>query len=63
MIIKIAMLAPDAAIMHLSPAMAQTDEPSSGVTDILVTAQKRDQQLQDVPVRVTLLSFNSGYPG
>lgn len=45
-----------------SPVMAQTtaganqDEPAAEVGDIVVTAQKRSQRLQDVPLAVTALS-------
>jgi outer membrane receptor protein involved in Fe transport len=35
---------------------AQTEQPDSDFADIIVTAQKREQSLQDVPVVVTVLS-------
>ncbi len=44
------------------PALAQTPAPAvsdavdEGVADIIVTAQKREERLQDVPVAVTVLS-------
>ncbi|MCB2048258.1 MAG: TonB-dependent receptor [Novosphingobium sp.] len=36
-------------------AHAQSAENSSGVSDIIVTAQKREQSIQDVPIAVTAL--------
>ena len=36
------------------PAMAQDDK--SGLEEIVVTAQKREQSVQDVPIAVTALS-------
>lgn len=47
------------------PAMAQTDSSSSdtpdqgGIAEIVVTAQKREQNLQDVPVAVTALTSDT----
>ncbi|API59160.1 hypothetical protein BSL82_07455 [Tardibacter chloracetimidivorans] len=38
------------------PAFAQAPEPVGGLEDILVTARKREESLQDVPVAVTALS-------
>jgi len=46
----VAMLAPAFAG---APAQAQDADASSGVGEIIVTAQKREQRLQDVPVAVT----------
>ena len=37
------------------PAMAQ-DSDNAGLTDIIVTAQRREQSMQDVPIAVTALS-------
>lgn len=44
---------------HALPAMAQTDQQVSaalGDTDILVTARKREENLQDVPIAITAFS-------
>jgi iron complex outermembrane receptor protein len=41
------------------PAYAQTNEPTEGVTDIVVTAQRRAERLQDVPVSVTALGADT----
>ncbi|HKX78999.1 MAG TPA: TonB-dependent receptor [Novosphingobium sp.] len=40
-------------------ANAQTADDDVGVADIIVTAQKREQSLQDVPIAVTALSRDS----
>ncbi len=53
--IKIVLFASATALFYASTAMAQADEPSVGIEDIVVTAQKRDQRLQDVPVSVTAI--------
>jgi iron complex outermembrane recepter protein len=47
-----------AALIHTSGAYAQTaaEAPDSGIADIVVTAQKRSQVLQDVPVAVSALA-------
>lgn len=56
-------------VMCVTPALAQSasGEPESGVPEIIVTAQKRAENLQDVPISVATLSgdgletlFNSG---
>jgi iron complex outermembrane receptor protein len=42
-----------------APASAQqvaSDAPDAGIVDIIVTAQKREERLQDVPVAVTVIS-------
>jgi iron complex outermembrane receptor protein len=42
-----------------APASAQqvaSDAPDTGMVDIIVTAQKREERLQDVPVAVTVIS-------
>ncbi|HKX78927.1 MAG TPA: TonB-dependent receptor [Novosphingobium sp.] len=39
-----------------TPALAQEAEESVGVADIVVTAQKREQSLQDVPIAITAIS-------
>lgn len=54
------------AFVQVTPALAQqqpqntdgasADSPSSGIEDIVVTAQRRAENLQDVPVAVTALS-------
>src|SRR5688572_22683815 len=38
-----------------APGYAQDAEQQGGVTEIIVTAQKREQSLQDVPIAVTAL--------
>jgi len=38
-----------------APALAQDAENTGGLEDIIVTAQKREQSLQDVPIAVTAL--------
>ena len=46
-----------AALGMAAPAMAQTEgEESVGNQDIVVTAQFRDQRLQDVPIAITAMS-------
>ncbi|WP_244999477.1 TonB-dependent receptor [Brevundimonas nasdae] len=46
-----------ALLMTSAPALAQTQAPSATmVDDIIVTAQKREQSVQDVPIAVTALS-------
>lgn len=42
------------AVAAVAPAMAQ--EEAGGLQDIVVTAQKREQNLQDVPIAVTALT-------
>jgi iron complex outermembrane receptor protein len=42
-----------------STAFAQAADDSSGIQEIIVTAQKREQSIQDVPVAVTALSQDS----
>jgi iron complex outermembrane receptor protein len=47
-----------------TPAFAQTNPPAAdendgGVEEIIVTAQKREQNLQDVPVAITAFSANT----
>jgi len=44
------------AIAASTQALAQDANEYSGVADIVVTAQKREQSLQDVPIAVTALS-------
>ena len=59
----IQMLAATTALTTAMPAFAQataTQEASSGgLEEIVVTAQKREQSLQDVPVAVTAISAAS----
>jgi len=50
----IAVMAPVAAPLHAQEAAAPADEASSGgLEDIVVTAQKKKENLQDVPISVT----------
>jgi len=42
-----------------STALAQTAQPSGGLEEIVVTAQKRSQNLQDVPAAISALSFDA----
>ena len=47
------------ALTVAAPALAQTappSEPATAVEDIIVTAQKREESIQDVPIAVTALS-------
>jgi len=44
------------AAVVASPALAQSSEENSGLKDIVVTAQKREQNLLDVPLAVSALS-------
>ena len=45
-----------AACVWLSPALAQSPPaPASGVENVVVTAQKRRQKIQDVPISITVL--------
>ncbi len=44
-----------AAWAWLSPAAAQSPPVSSGVENVVVTAQKRRQKIQDVPISITVL--------
>jgi len=54
----IGMLLAGVAIVTLPQGMAQaqTAEPGAGVSDIIVTAQRREERSQDVPVVVTAFS-------
>ncbi len=54
---KFALLAGFSALAFVQPALAQqVAEESAGLEDIVVTAQKREQNMQSVPVAVTALS-------
>lgn len=54
---KFALLAGLSALAFVQPALAQGAEPDSGgLEEIVVTAQKREQNMQSVPVAVTALS-------
>src|SRR5690348_15487389 len=46
-----------AALLMAAPALAQAADATGGATsgDVVVTAQKREQKLQDVPISVTVL--------
>src|SRR3712207_730143 len=44
-----------AALATAMPAVAQTEEPAS-LAELVVTAQKREERLQDVPVAVSVVS-------
>lgn len=49
-----AALAASASLMVLAtPAMAQEAQDSSGIGDIVVTAQKRSENVQDVPIAIS----------
>lgn len=57
--IWISAIALTAALAAATPALAQeatTDEPGGGFGDIIVTAQKRAENLQDVPISATVVS-------
>lgn len=51
------------AAIYASPALAQTEAPpatqSDGIEDIVVTAQRRETNLQDTPISVTALTARS----
>ena len=52
-----AALAVSASLLVLSaPAMAQDAQDSSGIGDIVVTAQKREENIQDVPIAISAVS-------
>ena len=51
----VSLVALSAAMGAASPVLAQAS-PEPNVTDIVVTAQKRTQSLQDVPIVVTAVS-------
>jgi iron complex outermembrane recepter protein len=62
MSLKFMLLAGVSATLIVSPVFAQQATPtgdSPGLEDIVVTAQKREQNLQNVPVSVTALSAES----
>ena len=59
--IKLALLAGVAAIAVAPPALAQTAQPagqdqSIAIEEVVVTAQKREELLQDVPIAVTAVT-------
>ncbi len=61
MVRKFALLATASLIFAATPAFAQdaqapAEEDTGGLEEIVVTAQKREQNMQDVPVSVTALS-------
>lgn len=47
------------ALVSVSPAWAQADNTPNMLEEIVVTAQKRSQNLQDVPVAVSAISGNT----
>src|SRR5690606_13254605 len=51
------------AVVGASPVMAQdapaSEAPAAAVADIVVTAQRREQRLQDVPLAVSAFSMES----
>lgn len=52
-----AALAVSASLLVLSaPAMAQEAQDDSGIGDIVVTAQKREENIQDVPIAISAVS-------
>lgn len=58
----IALLAAPAMMAPATPASAQagtTAQPSSAMTDIVITAQRRRESLQDVPIAVSAFSAES----
>ena len=68
MVRKIALLATTSLFFAATPAFAQdvpasadaaAEEDTGGLEEIVVTAQKREENLQDVPVSVTALSAES----
>ena len=44
-----------AATMATLPAAAGAQAPASGLENITVTAQKRSQKTQDIPITITVL--------
>lgn len=51
--IRIWLAASVATIVPAIPAVAQTVESHEGLDDIIVTAQRRSQDLRDVPISIT----------
>jgi iron complex outermembrane receptor protein len=58
-IFRTALLLSGAAILSPSIVHAQSGGQQTGVEDIVVTAQKREQNLQKVPISITALSADS----
>jgi iron complex outermembrane receptor protein len=61
---KIILLAGFSILAFVQPALAQeaiaaADAPEGGLEEIVVTAQKREQNLQDVPISVTAISADA----
>jgi len=48
-----------AMAVPVSQALAQDADDNSGIADIIVTAQKREQNLQDVPIAVTAITTDA----
>src|SRR6187399_1740743 len=44
------------ACLLAAPAWAQTEEPATTLEEVLVTAQKREQNIQDVPIALDAVS-------
>ncbi len=49
------------ASLYFTPAFAQTTEEAdaAGIKDIVVTAQKREENLQDTPISIVALGSDS----
>ena len=54
----IAMLMASSALV-VTPAMAQDAEQSGGIAEIVVTAQKRAENVQDVPIAISAFTSES----
>ncbi|MBA3863245.1 MAG: TonB-dependent receptor, partial [Erythrobacter sp.] len=53
----LAVSASSLALMHAAPALAQDEaEDTGGIAEILVTAQKVSENVQDVPIAITAIT-------